>query len=391
MNKFLAIVLLLTTVVSVLSVYPVYADHNEETQDYPRTTTPIEIQNNEEGIQVKYLDENDYANTSDTAYKNIVETLFPVETQICTTPESNLMICYFYGYEPEEESLFTTTEDCREQGLELDIQTWTCKPAHQIEQEALENYEQVISQNPEEQEPIELTENEKIIQRLEAKHRITTGDRIAIDLYNRVQMDCLVDITTIQTTRILHDLPTEQVIDPTTGELVTQFVIPNITKSISYDSHPELGKIMLKLQECKAENTLKEDLGFDKKWGTYSNTRLTGDDDIQPYHADIARSVQPIAASQVESMSNEGVKQPRYSPMCYVEHATHQTKMIYGCPDEREYLSTELPPPMKDYADSPALQAWFEYLKDPDSQWNTVVEKNKIKDSQKYQRNLDKQ
>ena len=311
----------------------------------------------------------------------IIETNFNINTISCVeniNVEIPYMTCTMYG--GTSGPIITdggVIEECAEQNLVYDWTDQSCKTEQQFEEEAVQDcIDAEICYDQTEIIPDKPTKEEILITKLESKRTLSTGDRLLIDLTKMHDDLCTIDIDTIQTYRELENIPRQQVIDPDTGEMVWQWYIPNLLKSIDYQKNNDLLKIMLEINECVGEQKLKEMLGVDKIWGPYSFTRITGDDDVQPYHGDIPKHIAPISASQLEDIENEGkVKPQRYSPICFNSLYNEKTQAMYGCPDIEYPPTTEPIAENRDYSDTGPFAAWIEYQKDPNSQLDDILSK----------------
>jgi len=334
-----------------------------------------------------------------------LETPFNIGAVSCVEniySELPYMTCTIYGETSPSTLIINDAgviEDCAQQNLVYDWTDQSCKTEQQFEDEALQDcIDAEVCDDQTKITPDKPTKEELLITKLESKHKLTLGDRILIDLTKMHDDVCTIDIDTIQTYRELENVPREQVIDPDTGEMVWQWHIPNLLKSIDYQNNRELRIIMLEINECAGEQILKKMLGVNKLWGTYSDTRITGEDDFQPYHADIAKHIPPISASQLMNIENEGkIKPERYLPICDSSLYSQETKKLFKCLDSDNDGTLDFhddcpkkPGPswtdgcpmkelqiaeMRDYGNTGPFAAWIEYQKDPDSQLDVILSK----------------
>jgi hypothetical protein len=317
------------------------------------------------------------------AEESTIDVPFEIAEQNCVhliDPETNRehYRCFWSAdimeddYQPTQ--LVPIDYDCVDIGLVYDPESDSCITAEQLEKEAKENYHKS-------QEVIELlSEDEQKISEIKSSHDYEekVGLQETISYLEKPKSICSYDVSQSQTYE-QWDVRVEIYIDHETGEHKIQWFRSSDMSPIDLQNYPEIENEKKAVELCYAQAAYRI--------ATAPGNHLIVDDEFTPatYHANIARSIDPISQSEVESLANKDQKPQRYSPICDVAHSTIATKVMYGCPVELNYQhNPSMAPQMKDYAQTSPYQAWLEYNNNPESHLEIVLEKSKQKDARKY-------
>lgn len=381
-TSFFSVATMLTAIVMVCASFPsAFADHNEATKDYPRVLPPTQINNDPNSpIQVKYLDE--ISSSSDQIlFKpsdplNIeFQTSFEVSTVWCITHHDGVtpyMTCTLYGAPPhpddsDDRGNGQIIEDCTQQGLVYDHELDTCVTAQDHEDSAKINY--MVETATEE---IPKTQIDIWIERYEDKFNPTTEDTRTLELLYQLDAVCIQGegrSAAIQE-HDTFDIPVEEYIDPETGETKVRLVDDNSIKA--QDFRGIEGLIMRNIDRCIAQSILEADVLSD-----VDQTYADAENFPQPHHSDVAQFMDPISASELESMENEGkIEIHRFNPICQSDYYSERTKSLFDCPGV-VYEDADVPAPeMKDYGQSDPMLKLHQWKQDPDAAKEEIKKEN---------------
>lgn len=345
-----------------------FADHNYETRDYPRTTPVTEIVNDSNSsIKVTYLD----------SHKAEIEIDFSIVRQECHSPDDLILTCTFYGLESQQIEISKKINECEKQGLEFDREYHVCKTSEQIAEEAYDNYQQTLAEEPSAEEIVEDAPKSKtqiLLEQLEAKENLTSSDLRLYELLSKLQGVCNQGegrSAAIQDYDF-WDVPIEEYVDSETGDTKIRLADDN---SIRHTDHRGLeGKLQKQLDWCLGQQILETTILSE------ADKHFAEADELgQTYHADLAQYMQPYTQERVEELENKGkIISQQYEAICNNTYWTEKTKAAFDfCPgieyeEDSEVVSKE----MKDYMLTEPMLKKLQCEEDPETCEKQLKEEN---------------
>ena len=294
----------------------------------------------------------------------------PVSEMNCERSDMGALprtICIFVAPQDEDNPVVWDFKD----------EKWTT--VEELEKEAKEEYEKLMEEQPIVVEP---TYWESQLERLKESDKDTaTGSELRQTLNDFIGAQCfrglLDDGTAAFQTFGAWDIPTEEFIDPMTGEKKIRIAKDYDIESV--DLKGLLGKIDKLVEECIAQGILAGN--------TSPSYRILaiGDIDPQTYHSDLAQDIPTWSQSRVNEESNmnmisNDVTRQGNDPICN-GYYSHQMKLAYGCADTFNYESFNPAPVLQDYIDNPVYKKFAQY---DNGDYSHQLEQVKQRNLEKY-------
>jgi hypothetical protein len=264
--------------------------------------------------------------------------------------------CMFYevnpikGQEPQELVKIDPNETpfCAALGLVYDPTNKRCVTQQALEEEAKQEYLDTLPQDS-------LTPIQQEIRKLESDTNLNATEKEALELLKTLQgAQCFNDTLVSQTWRAF-DVPTTMTVDPITGKQHESLVRDQNPRALDLSNNQTLLKLKLAVEECIGQPFTKKSIQYD---------HIVVEDDVQPYHSQVA-SAMAIPAAVLEDMENN---QANRNTLDFCDsYNSERTKSDYGCPTMRVYQHDYLAPVPKDYGDSDPLKKLEMWKTNPDS------------------------
>jgi hypothetical protein len=260
--------------------------------------------------------------------------------------------CVWNGVPANPYHLSTENDNGCIDGYDRDYLTGECKSVERIIEEAKILYEQRQLEAED-----RLSPTDRVIKQLEEeqeRHPLDAADKQLLDKLKKLGAVCKYDIAQIQTYEEF-DIPTDIIVDPTTGETRIQIYKNWDLKSIDLSKHYLLSKIDRAVEACIGQNVLST-----KIIGAGTTNKIVDVWDGSRYHAEhtyldneFANGKHYPIAPQVKVNNIENIGKVRDSirdVICSSQHFTDAFKKQNACP-KPHYVNTIPQPNFNPFGD----------------------------------------
>lgn len=189
---------------------------------------------------------------------------------------------------------------------------------------------------------------------LEEKKELTIEEQHRLNYYEGID-DCVNNVLAFQSGRIFE----------VERDDLGQPIIPKAPDNSKWRIGSDTYKIAMANNECVGQMSIYAMIG-DRTYPVI---------DYNPYHAEIAQSLEPWTQDRLTTVSNFGLEKWNENATWCDYYPSHTRGMFAQCESEDQYWSTKPTPVSKDYYDTDPMRKFFEWNDDPNTQLKDIMSK----------------